>query len=92
MAPTRSRTPPFTNASLPNDQPVVIHAPGKNRDVDGVQQFFDTFANRMESGDVPVENMDLASFAKMFVIFRYPPGSSPPPLFPSIDTGPCIPH
>ena len=54
--------------TLPNDQPVVIHAPGKNRDVDGVQQFFDTFANRMESWDVPVENMDLASFAKMFVM------------------------
>lgn len=53
---------------LSNDQPIVIHAPAKDRDVEGVQLFFDRFGSRMEAGDVPVDQMDLTSFAKMFIM------------------------
>lgn len=53
---------------LSNDQPIVIHAPEKDRDEAGVQQFFDEFSRRMEEGEVPAEKMDMVSFAKMFVM------------------------
>lgn len=53
---------------LSNDQPVVIHAPAKDRDVEGVRRFFDAFGRQMEEGDVPVGNLDMESFAGMFVM------------------------
>ena len=55
---------------LPNEQPIVIHAPEKNRDIDGVQKFFDEFTTAIESGDMTeaIEKIDMDSFAKMFVM------------------------
>ena len=53
---------------LSNEQPIVIHAPVKSRDVEGVREFFEGFGRRMEERDVPVEHIDLSSFVKMFVM------------------------
>lgn len=53
---------------LPNSQPVVIHSSEKKADVEGVQQFFDEFSKRTELGEIPWENIDAESFAKMFVM------------------------
>lgn len=53
---------------LKNQQPLVIHAPEKERDINKVQTFFDGFQNCMEAGKVPWENIDMESFAKMFVM------------------------
>lgn len=55
---------------LPNEQPIVIHAPEKNRDIDGVQRFFDEFTTAIESGSMTeaMEKIDTDSFAKMFVM------------------------
>lgn len=56
---------------LQNGQPVVIHEPTKNVDVERVQEFFDEFVERMESGDIPWELIDAESFAKMFVMEEF---------------------
>lgn len=55
---------------LPNEQPVVIHAPEKNRNADGVQKFFDEFTTAVESGNMTeaMKKIDMESFAKMFVM------------------------
>ncbi len=53
---------------LSNEQPIVIHAPAKDRDVDGVRRFFDAFSRKMEEGEIPAANMDMESFARMFVM------------------------
>lgn len=53
---------------LSNEQPIIIHSPEKNVDVEGVQCFFDEFSSRMEQGDIPLDLIDLESFAKMFVM------------------------
>lgn len=53
---------------LSNAQPIVLHAPAKDRDVAGVQKFFDEFGRQMEDENVPMEKIDAASFAKMFVM------------------------
>ncbi len=53
---------------LENQQPLVIHAPEKERDIDRVQTFFNSFQNGMEAGNVPWQNIDMESFAKMFVM------------------------
>lgn len=55
---------------LPNEQPVVIHAPEKNRNADGVQKFFDEFTTAVESGNMTeaMGKIDMESFAKMFVM------------------------
>ena len=55
---------------LPNEQPIVIHAPEKNRDIDGVQRYFDEFTTAIESGNMTeaMEKIDMESFAKMFVM------------------------
>ncbi len=55
---------------LPNEQPIVIHSPEKNRDVDGVQKFFDEFTTAIETGDMTetMEKIDMESFAKMFLM------------------------
>lgn len=55
---------------LTNEQPVVIHAPEKNCDLDGVQQFFDAFTADMENGNTAeaMGRLDVESFAKRFVM------------------------
>ena len=55
---------------LTNEQPVVIHAPEKNCDLDGVQQFFDAFTADMENGNTAeaMGRLDVDSFAKRFVM------------------------
>ena len=55
---------------LSNEQPIVIHAPEKNRDIDGVQRYFDEFTTAIESGNMTeaMEKIDMESFAKMFVM------------------------
>lgn len=55
---------------LPNEQPIVIHAPGKNRNTDDVQKFFDEFTTAIESGNMTeaMDKIDIESFAKMFVM------------------------
>lgn len=55
---------------LGNEQPVVIHAPKKDCDLDGVQQFFDAFTADMESGNTTeaMDRLDVESFAKRFVM------------------------
>lgn len=53
---------------LENQQPLVIHAPEKERDINKVQAFFDRFQNSIEAGNVPSQNINMESFAKMFVM------------------------
>lgn len=56
---------------LPNEQPIVIHAPPiKIRDVNGVQKFFDEFTTSIETGDMTeaMAKIDTESFAKMFLM------------------------
>lgn len=55
---------------LGNEQPVVIHAPEKGCDLEGVQQFFDAFTADLESGNTAAvtEKIDVESFAKRFVM------------------------
>ncbi len=55
---------------LTNEQPVVIHAPEKNCDLDGVQQCFDAFTADMENGNTAeaMGRLDVESFAKRFVM------------------------
>lgn len=55
---------------LGNEQPVVIHAPEKDCDLDGVQQFFDAFTADMENGNIAeaMDRLDVESFAKRFVM------------------------
>ena len=55
---------------LTNEQPVVIHAPEKNCDLDSVQQFFDAFTADMENGNTAeaMGRLDVESFAKRFVM------------------------
>lgn len=55
---------------LPNGQPIVIHAPKKDCDVEGVQKFFDDFTTAVETGDMAavMGAIDMDSFAKMFVM------------------------
>ena len=55
---------------LDNEQPVVVHAPEKGCDLEGVQQFFDAFTSDLENGSVTLamEKIDVESFAKRFVM------------------------
>lgn len=53
---------------LPNEQPVVIHSPQRNVDIEKVQQFFDEFTSQIDRNRIPWENIDKESFAKMFVM------------------------
>lgn len=55
---------------LENEQPVVVHAPEKNCDLEGVQQFFDAFTADLENGNVSsaIGKIDVDSFAKRFVM------------------------
>lgn len=51
---------------LSNEQPIIIHSP-KKCDVESAQQFFDEFS-KMEQGNIPLEQINMESFAKMFVM------------------------
>ena len=55
---------------LQNEQPIVIHAPEKNRNVNDVQKFFDEFTTAVETGNMTkaMEKIDMDSFAKMFIM------------------------
>lgn len=55
---------------LGNEQPVVVHAPEKNYDLERVQQFFDAFTADLENGNAAsaMEKIDVESFAKRFVM------------------------
>ncbi|MBQ8597279.1 MAG: CotH kinase family protein [Lachnospiraceae bacterium] len=53
---------------LPNEQPIVIKEPKKDVDKEKVQEFFDEFAAKMESGEIPWHLIEIESFAKMFVM------------------------
>lgn len=55
---------------LDNEQPVVVHAPEKNCDLESVQQFFDAFTADLENGNAAsaMEKIDVESFAKRFVM------------------------
>lgn len=55
---------------LDNEQPVVVHAPEKNGDLERVQQFFDGFTADLENGNaaLAMEKIDVDSFAKRFVM------------------------
>lgn len=53
---------------LPNNQPVVIHAPEKNREPDRVKSFFESFCADMEAGNVPLDKLDMTSFSRTFVL------------------------
>lgn len=55
---------------LDNEQPVVVHAPEKNCDLESVQQFFDAFTADFENGNASsaMEKIDVESFAKRFVM------------------------
>lgn len=53
---------------LLNEQPIVIQSSPKKCDVESVQQFFDDFSYKIEQGIVPLDQINLESFAKMFVM------------------------
>lgn len=64
----RERAAMEDHIMLSNEQPIVIHAPKKDKDVEGVQAFFDEFSKSMEEGNAPLDKIDKNSFAKMFVM------------------------
>ena len=55
---------------LGNEQPVVVHEPEKDCDLESVQRFFDAFTTAMENGNTAeaMDRLDVESFAKRFVM------------------------